>query len=95
MFFGESMFSHASDASKIALAALVAFCRANAITLIDCQQNTDHLATLGAREIARSAFEHHLALTLGAAGPARWFYDPAHWAHLGLDPTTPDPGLAA
>ena len=95
MFFGESMFSHASDASKIALAALVAFCRANAIPLIDCQQNTDHLASLGAHEMARTDFERHLALTLGADGPPRWSYDAAHWAHLGLDPTPTAPILAA
>jgi len=88
MFFGESMFSHATDASKIALAALVAFCRAHGITLIDCQQNTQHLASLGAREIARADFERHLALTLGDTGPPRWTYDPAHWALLGLDPST-------
>jgi leucyl/phenylalanyl-tRNA--protein transferase len=86
MFFGESMFSHATDASKIALAALVAFCRAHGITLIDCQQNTQHLASLGAREIARAEFERHLALTLGAEAPPRWTYDPAHWARLGLEP---------
>ena len=85
MFFGESMFSHASDASKIALAALVAFCRAHGITLIDCQQNTRHLASLGAREIPRADFERHLALSLGAAGPPRWTYDAADWARLGLD----------
>jgi leucyl/phenylalanyl-tRNA---protein transferase len=95
MFFGESMFSHATDASKIALAALVAFSRAHGITLIDCQQNTAHLATLGAREIARADFERHLALTLGADGPPHWFYDRTHWAHLGLEPTSPDPSLAA
>ncbi|MDP1693837.1 MAG: leucyl/phenylalanyl-tRNA--protein transferase [Burkholderiaceae bacterium] len=87
MFFGESMFSHANDASKIALAALVAFCRAHGIALIDCQQNTKHLASLGAQEISRAAFERHLALTLGATGPPRWSYDPAHWALLGLDTT--------
>jgi leucyl/phenylalanyl-tRNA---protein transferase len=85
MFFGESMFSHASDASKIALAALVAFCRAHAIALIDCQQNTEHLASLGAHEIPRADFERHLALTLGAQGPSRWSYDPAHWVQLGLE----------
>ena len=85
MFFGESMFSHASDASKISLAALVAFCRANAIGLIDCQQNTEHLASLGAQEIPRADFERHLALTLGEEGPSRWSYDPAHWAQLGLE----------
>ncbi len=86
MFFGESMFSHATDASKIALAALVAFCRAHGIALIDCQQNTQHLASLGAREISRTTFERHLALTRGAAGPSHWSYDAAHWAQLGLEP---------
>lgn len=75
MFFGESMFSQVTDASKIALAALVAFCRAEGIALIDCQQTTGHLASLGAREIPRTAFERHLALTLGSPGPSRWTYD--------------------
>ena len=92
MFFGESMFSHASDASKIALAALVAFCHGHGITLIDCQQNTGHLASLGAREISRAAFERHLTLTLGDEGPTRWTYDAVHWARLGLE-TRPEPGL--
>jgi leucyl/phenylalanyl-tRNA--protein transferase len=87
MFFGESMFSQATDASKIALAALVALCRANGIALIDCQQNTEHLASLGAREISRTDFERHLALTLGAHGPLHWSYDASHWAQLGLDPS--------
>ena len=40
MFFGESMFSHRTDASKIALAALVCFCRAHGVAMIDCQQRT-------------------------------------------------------
>jgi leucyl/phenylalanyl-tRNA---protein transferase len=82
MFFGESMFSHAADASKIALAALVAFCRAHDIGLIDCQQATGHLASLGAREIPRAHFERHLALSLGASPPPAWTYDAAHWVHL-------------
>ena len=56
MFFGESMFALRTDASKIALAALVAFCRARGIETIDCQQRTAHLASLGGREIARSEF---------------------------------------
>jgi len=93
MFFGESMFSRVSDASKIALAALVAFCRAHGIALVDCQQNTGHLASLGAREIPRVEFERHLALTLGAQGPPRWTYDPRHWARLGLEVQT-EHGLA-
>jgi leucyl/phenylalanyl-tRNA--protein transferase len=54
--FGESMFTRVPDASKIALAALVNFCRANNVVAIDCQQNTRHLASLGAKEITRDAF---------------------------------------
>ncbi|HEY4957225.1 MAG TPA: leucyl/phenylalanyl-tRNA--protein transferase, partial [Caldimonas sp.] len=56
MFFGESMFALRTDASKIALAALVAFCRARGIETIDCQQRTAHLASFGGREIARAEF---------------------------------------
>jgi leucyl/phenylalanyl-tRNA--protein transferase len=82
MFFGESMFSHRSDASKIALAALVAFCLAHDIKMIDCQQNTSHLASLGAREIPRSAFEAHLSQTVHVESIADWSYDPDAWHHL-------------
>ena len=56
MFYGESMFSHATDASKIALAHLARFLEAQGFGLIDCQMTTPHLASLGAREIARSEF---------------------------------------
>ncbi len=54
--FGESMFANQTDASKIALAALVAFARSQGITWIDCQQNTRHLASLGAQEMPRAQF---------------------------------------
>jgi leucyl/phenylalanyl-tRNA--protein transferase len=54
--FGESMFAQEKDASKIALAALVAFARSHGISWIDCQQNTRHLASLGAKEVPRSEF---------------------------------------
>lgn len=54
--FGESMFALQTDASKIALSALVAFARTHNLSWIDCQQNTPHLASLGAREIPRSEF---------------------------------------
>jgi leucyl/phenylalanyl-tRNA---protein transferase len=81
MFFGESMFSHASDASKIALSALVAFCRANAIDKIDCQQNTEHLASLGAREMPRTEFEAHVNAVVDQPAP-RWAYDQSHLAEL-------------
>ncbi len=60
MFYGESMFARVSDASKIALAYLVAFLRANGVAMIDCQQETSHLASLGAIPIARSEFIAHL-----------------------------------
>ena len=82
MFFGESMFSHRTDASKISLAALVAFCRANGIALIDCQQRTEHLASFGAREIARSAFEAHVTAQVQAPAVADWTYDPRAWMLL-------------
>ena len=84
MFYGESMFARRADASKIALAALVAFSRANGITLIDCQQATRHLASFGAREITRAAFESHLSRVLGDAPPAHWSYHRWDWAQLGI-----------
>jgi leucyl/phenylalanyl-tRNA--protein transferase len=55
-FFGESMFARAPDASKVALVRLVERLRAAHFTVVDCQQNTAHLASLGAREIPRPAF---------------------------------------
>jgi leucyl/phenylalanyl-tRNA---protein transferase len=82
MVFGESMFSHRTDASKWALAALVAACRARGVAWIDCQQHTGHLASFGAAEVPRAAFEQHLSLALGAPDIADWTYDPAHWALL-------------
>ncbi len=56
MFYGESMFSRERDASKIALVALVRLLRNERVPVIDCQQKTAHLASLGAREIKRSEF---------------------------------------
>lgn len=55
-FFGESMFSRATDASKVALAHLVARLRVGGYKLLDCQFLTEHLATLGAVEIPRAAY---------------------------------------
>ncbi|HEU4459610.1 MAG TPA: leucyl/phenylalanyl-tRNA--protein transferase [Methylibium sp.] len=89
MFYGESMFAHATDASKIALAALVAFCRAEGIALIDCQQRTAHLASFGARELPRAAFEQHLQHAVRLPPPVRWTYDETHWAQVLLDPGQP------
>jgi leucyl/phenylalanyl-tRNA--protein transferase len=56
VFFGESMFARAPDASKVALVHLVERLRAADCRVIDCQQATAHLASLGAREIPRAAF---------------------------------------
>ena len=71
-FFGESMFSRATDASKVALAWLVARLRAGGYTLLDCQFMTSHLATLGAIEIDASDYSVLLDAALGnaAGGPA-------------------------
>lgn len=84
MVYGESMFARRTDASKIALAALVAFCRAHGMAMIDCQQHTRHLASLGARLLRREAFEAHLRNAVVDQPPAAWTYDPLHWAQLGL-----------
>ena len=86
MCFGESMFSLRTDASKIALAGFVAACLARGIALIDCQQNTGHLASFGAREMPRRDFLAHLAITLGADEVAPWTYDPAAWDLLAPGP---------
>jgi len=64
-FFGESMFSRERDASKIALAWLVARLRAGNFTLLDCQFMTEHLASLGAISVPR---ETYVALLSGALG---------------------------
>jgi leucyl/phenylalanyl-tRNA--protein transferase len=56
MFYGESMFSRKTDASKIALAHLAAQLKRWNFGMIDCQMNTAHLASLGAREIPRREF---------------------------------------
>lgn len=60
MFYGESMFALQTDASKIALAFLVKFLKNQGVSLIDCQQETRHLASLGARPIARRQFTEHI-----------------------------------
>jgi leucyl/phenylalanyl-tRNA---protein transferase len=74
MFFGESMFADVTDASKMALAALVGHLRHHKIEMIDCQQNTSHLASLGGREIPRKAFVAHVRASVDA--PAiPWRFD--------------------
>ena len=71
MFYGESMFARVTDGSKIALAFLVDFLRSQGVGMIDCQQETGHLASLGAAPIPRSKFLQHLraAIREPAIGP--------------------------
>lgn len=73
MFYGESMFSRRSDASKVAFAHLIRHLAARQFGLIDCQMRTNHLASLGGREIPRAAFFAHLqALTVADSPPTTW-----------------------
>jgi len=72
MFYGESMFARVSDASKVALAYLVHFLRQHGVQMIDCQQQTAHLASLGATPIARSDFLLHLRKAIEAPQISFW-----------------------
>jgi leucyl/phenylalanyl-tRNA--protein transferase len=67
-FFGESMFSRARDASKVALAHLVARLKAGGYRLLDAQFMTEHLAQFGAEEIERAAYRARLAEALAVEG---------------------------
>jgi leucyl/phenylalanyl-tRNA--protein transferase len=72
-FFGESMFSRRTDASKVALAWLVARLRVGGFTLLDCQFQTSHLQSLGAIEIPQATYLKRLqslAVVAAAAGAA-------------------------
>jgi leucyl/phenylalanyl-tRNA--protein transferase len=76
MFYGESMFSRATDASKIAFVHLVKQLERWGFGMIDCQMKTAHLATLGAREIPRSAFVQGLSQLIELSHqPGRWQFD--------------------
>ena len=72
MFYGESMFARVTDASKIALAYLVRFLHAHGVAMIDCQQETGHLASLGAAPIARSQFLAHLRNSIDLPQITKW-----------------------
>lgn len=79
MFYGESMFSHRTDASKVAFAHLVRYLVANQFGMIDCQMYTDHLASLGGREIPRREFLDRLSALTAAGNPRSvWRSAPSH-----------------
>jgi leucyl/phenylalanyl-tRNA---protein transferase len=73
MFYGESMYSRATDASKVALVKLVEFVKPRGCTLIDCQMHTQLLESLGAREIPRRDFLRALASLVNyPERPMKW-----------------------
>lgn len=77
MFYGESMFAHRTDASKVAFAHLVRYLVANQFGMIDCQMYTDHLASLGGREIPRADFIERLTTLIASGSPrSTWTTDP-------------------
>jgi leucyl/phenylalanyl-tRNA--protein transferase len=83
MIFGESMFSRKPGSSKIALAALSAWCLQNGIVMIDCQQETSHLHSLGAAPISRREFLEQLQISLNQSNiEPSWTFDKTiltHW----------------
>ena len=86
--FGESMFALQTNASKIALAALVAFAKQHGISWIDCQQNTKHLAFLGAQEIPQAAFLQSVEKAVTQTAPT-WEFLPLYWKNLFQTPPIP------
>lgn len=85
-FFGESMFSRATDASKVALAHLVARLRVGGFLLLDCQFLTPHLASLGAIEIARDDYIGLLSAALSGSSPGS---DRSDFRAFDLPPVSP------
>lgn len=72
MFYGESMFARVTDGSKIALSYLVHFLRQHGVAMIDCQQETGHLASLGARPIPRAEFIAHVRQSINEPAIEIW-----------------------
>ena len=77
IFFGESMFAHQSNASKVALVALAEHLKKHHFDLIDCQVTTEHLLRMGAREIDRSTFLKIITRSVQQQqGDAAWHHLP-------------------
>jgi leucyl/phenylalanyl-tRNA--protein transferase len=86
--FGESMFTTVSDGSKMALAMLVSVCLKHGMAAIDCQQNTRHLASLGAQEMPRAEFVAHVQQAR-LKPPIAWAQQTLYWDALtALDSTS-------
>ena len=93
MFFGESMFTRRTDASKIAIARLAAQLERWEFPLIDCQLETDHLLSLGAERMSRRAFVAEVDRLTKLAGP-KWEIDADLAGSAGHAPRTLTGGLA-
>ena len=76
LFFGESMFSRTSNASKVGFVTLVSALKAAGFVLIDCQMPTDHLSSLGAHNITRDDFAKYLASYLETPNNMQWVIPP-------------------
>ena len=72
LFFGESMFSRVSNASKVGFATLVSTLNSAGVGLIDCQMPTDHLLSLGAHSISRNDFAAYLSQHLNTPTAMQW-----------------------
>ncbi|WP_258887908.1 leucyl/phenylalanyl-tRNA--protein transferase [Sphingomonas sp. SUN039] len=94
-FFGESMVSRATDASKVALAHLVARLRTGGFSLLDCQFMTDHLASLGAVEVSRSAYMALLDAAVSGAVSAAGASSPPDFGALDRLPDDGSPPAAS
>lgn len=81
MFYGESMFHRVTDASKIAMVSLMRHLQQNGFGMMDCQMKTDHLASLGGREIPRKEFSRRLVELINLPQPS------GKWIHTGNDAT--------
>lgn len=79
--FGESMFALQANASKIALAALISICKREAVSMIDCQQYTPHLASMGAKTMKRSDFLDHV-ISVKNSPPVNWKFNPLYWDEI-------------
>lgn len=90
-FFGESMVSRATDASKVALAHLVARLRVGGFSLLDCQFMTDHLASLGAVEVSRATYMALLDGAVSAAGASAGAASTPDFGALDRLPGSPEP----
>ena len=81
MVYGESMFSLRPNGSKLALAALVAWARHHGLSMIDCQQDTAHLRSLGGQTLSRADFLAEMHQLIDQPTP-EWVFSPIFWSEL-------------